>query len=177
MIGDININIRPEKIDTNAQDYLNVCSFHGLLPAHTLPTHQSGSCLDHIMLKSNLSSSALVTNSTITDHSAALLALNCKLPKVNNTRTIAKLNLNKLEVDLRHIDLDPVFNSADPHFCMSYLVENIQQAIHKNTSNIKLSKKLYNLKPWITPGLIRCMKNEKNCICPLNGILSVQYCN
>lgn len=107
IIGDININILPGTTDSNAQDYLNLCSFHGLLPSHTLATHQSGSCLDHIMLKANLPSLALVINSSITDHNAALLTLNCKLPKLDCNRTFTKLNMNTLDDDLRNIDFSP----------------------------------------------------------------------
>uniref|UniRef100_A0A2A4JYZ1 Reverse transcriptase domain-containing protein n=1 Tax=Heliothis virescens TaxID=7102 RepID=A0A2A4JYZ1_HELVI len=179
LIGDININILPENADSAAQEYLNLCAFHGLLPAHTLPTHQSGSCLDHIMLKSKFRSLTLVANSTITDHHAALLTLNCKLPKPN-TRTITKLNVNKLEEDLRNIDYDPVYNSADPQISMTYLIQKIQHAIQQNTTKHKLTNKNYNLKPWITPGLIRCMRHRdklhmKAKSNPENSILQLSY--
>lgn len=60
LVGDININIAAEKINTHTHNYLNICSFHGLLPAHYHPTHQSGSCLDHILIKSKSPSKTLV---------------------------------------------------------------------------------------------------------------------
>lgn len=160
LIGDININILPGSSDPAAQDYLNLCSFHGLLPAHTFPTHQSGSCLDHIMLKSSYPSLALVTNSTVTDHRAALLTLFQKLPHKNRTQIVSKINVNKLEEDLCNIDFDLVYNSADADTCMSHFIQNVQQAILRNTINIRVSNKNYNIKPWITPGLIRCMRHR-----------------
>ena len=179
MIGDINVNILPGNADAHAQEYLNLCAYHGLLPAHTLPTYQSGSCLDHIMIQSNFPSLALIINSAITDHNAALLTLNCKLPKCN-TRTNSKLNVNKLEQDLRNIDFDPVFNSADPQFSMLYVIESVQRAIQNNTVTYLLNNKNYNIKPWITPGLIRCMRHRdklhmKAKSNPGNSILQISY--
>ncbi|KAG7312982.1 hypothetical protein JYU34_000054 [Plutella xylostella] len=180
LTGDININILPEKCTDAGQIYLNLCCFHGLLPAHMLPTHDSGSCLDHIMLKSNRPALALVANSTITDHRTVLLTLNRTLPKQIRTHTISKLNLNKLEEDLCNIDLDPVFKNDDADTCMSYLINNIQQAILKNTSHIKLSNKNCNIKPWITPGLLRCMRHRdklhmKAKSNPDNAVLQLSY--
>jgi hypothetical protein len=180
LIGDININIAPDNVDSATQDYLNLCSFHGMFPAHSLPTHQSGSCLDHIMLKSYYQSLALVINSTITDHNAVLLSLNCKIPKSGNTRTITKLNINKLEEDLCNIDFDPVYFSADPQFCLLYVIESMQRAIQKNTTNRRLPNRYFNIKPWITPGLIRCMKHRdklhmKAKLHPNNPVFQLTY--
>lgn len=98
------------------------CAFHGLLSAHVHHTHQSGSCLYHITLKANIP--ALVTNLTVTDHIATLLILNCNLPKM-----VSKLNLHKLEKDLRNIDFAPVYNSADPQYGMLHIIKNVQYAI------------------------------------------------
>lgn len=180
LIGDININILPQASDSVAQEYLNICSFHGLLPAHTLPTHQSGSCLDHIMLKSNLPSIALVTNSTVTDHNAALLTFNRNIPNLTRTHVIAKLNVNKLEDDFANIDFDPVYNCDDLNNRMSYLVTTIQEIISKNTTYNRVSKKNYNIKPWITPGLIRCMRHRDKLhkmakLNPHNSIYQLTY--
>ena len=50
LVGDININIASGKTDIHAQNYLNICAFHGLLPSHYYATHQSGSCLDHLLI-------------------------------------------------------------------------------------------------------------------------------
>lgn len=160
LIGDININIHPESSDPAAQRYLNQCAFHGMLPAHTLPTHQSGSCLDHVMLKSNFPAIAIVTNSSLTDHKAALLTLFRKPPDTTRTQIISKLNINKLERDLSNIDFGYVYNSADADASMTYFIQTVQQAILHNSENVRVSSKYYNIKPWITPGLIRCMRHR-----------------
>lgn len=178
--GDININIIPEYSDETNQNYLNLCSFHGLLPAHTLPTHQGGSCLDHIMLKSDFPSLALVINSSITDHKAVLLSLNLNLPKQSNNPIRSKLNVNKLEEYLCNVDFASVYNSDDPQLCMSFVVDNVQRGILKCSYNVSLSNKYRNIKPWITPGLIRCMRHRdklhlKAKSNPNNSILQLSY--
>lgn len=181
LIGDININIRPDNCDSVAHEYLNVCSFHGMFPAHTLPTHQSGSCLDHIFLKSRFPSVALVTNSSLTDHSAALLTLNRKLPNITRTQNYkSQINERKLEDNLFCIDFDPLCNFDDADECMSYFINKVRQAISRSTIFTQSSNKNYNIKPWITPGLIRCMRHRdklhmKAKSNPDNLILQISY--
>lgn len=180
LTGDINININSENCDPGAQDYLNICAYHGFLPAHTLPTHQSGSCLDHMMIKSNFSYVTLVTNSTITDHHAVLLTLNLTLPKLNRPQTKTQLNINKLECDLCNLDFNPVYNTADANFALSYLIKHVQLAILRNTTSIIVNKKLRNIKPWITPGLIRCIRHrdklhQRSRSNPDNLIIKITY--
>lgn len=58
LTGDFNINIA-NSINNNAEEYLDLLAYHELLPAHTFPTREN-SCLDHIFLKSQLKSTALV---------------------------------------------------------------------------------------------------------------------
>lgn len=180
LVGDININILPGCCDGPAQEYLNRCSFNGLLPAHTLPTFQSGSCLDHVMLKSSLPAITLVTNSSVTDHKAVLLILSREEPKLKNETCTFKLNHNNLEDDLCNIDLISTYDSASAESYMSYLISEIQQIIRKHTVKVKISRKNLNIKPWITPGLIRCMRNRdklhmKAKSCPNNPILQLTY--
>lgn len=160
LTGDINININSENYDAKTQDYLNLCAYHGLLAAHKLSTHQSGSCLDHMMVKSNSNYISLVTNSTITDHHAVLLILNLTLPKHNHLRTRSQLNIKRFEHDLRNIDFAPIYNSADANESMSYLINNVELAILRNTATVKIKNRHFNIKPWITPGLVRCIRHR-----------------
>lgn len=161
LTGDININIGSENCDSGTQDYLNICSYHGFLPAHTLPTHQSGSCLDHMMIKTRYSYMTLVTNSTITDHNAVLLNVNLMPPKRNFMPIKTKLNMKKLEYDLLcNIDYSLVYKTADANSALSYLIKNVQQAILRNTTTVAIHKRFLNIKPWITPGLIRCIRHR-----------------
>lgn len=113
LTGDININIASGKTDIHAHNYLNICSFHGLLPAHNYPTHQSGSCLDHFMIKSNKPTTTLVTNSALTDHQAVLLTLQLTVHRNNCMRSYNKINITNLENDIHSINFDPVYASND----------------------------------------------------------------
>lgn len=132
------------------------------------------------MLKSDLPALTLVTNSSVTDHNAALLTLTLKLPKPKYTKLISKLDHIGLEDDLRNIDLKPIHNSTNAETCMSHLISNIQQIIHNNTKCVKISRKNINIKAWITPGLIRCMRHRdklhmKAKACSNNLILQTTY--
>lgn len=180
LMGDININIASGRTDIHAHNYLNVCSFHGLLPTHIHPTHESGSCLDHFIIKSNKPSITLVTNSTLTDHQAVLLTLQISLPRKNCMSSYSKINMDNLEIDLGDINFDPVYNSNDANVSLNYFIQSIQHAILKNTSTTKMPRKYNNIKPWITPGLVRCIRNRdklhlKSKREPDNVILSVTY--
>lgn len=67
VVGDINIAINPNKIDLHGERYLNLAASHGMLPAHTMITRQqSGTCIDHILLKTKNSSTAFVLEATLT---------------------------------------------------------------------------------------------------------------
>jgi hypothetical protein len=178
--GDINININPGNCEFSTHEYLNLCSFHGLLPGHTLPTHQSGSCLDHMILKTKLPGITLVTNSTITDHHTVILTLNLLLPQLKCSRIKTNLNISKLERDLCNIDFTSIYKSADANTSLDYLIKHLQSAILRNTTESLVSKKFYNLKPWITPGLIRCIRHrdklhQKAKKYPDNYVLQISY--
>lgn len=180
LLGDININIASGKTDTHVHKYLNICSFHGLLPAHYHPTHQSGSCLDHIILKSKNPSKTLVTNSSLTDHQAVLLTLQISSPRNNCMRSCTKINMTNLENDIRGINFDPVYNSNDANISLKYFIDSLQCEIRKNTFTKIMPRKYSCIKPWITPGLVRCIRHRdklhlKLKLAPDNEILSVTY--
>lgn len=180
LTGDINLDIKPDCNDTQSLNYQDICSTHGLLHAHTLPTHESGSCLDHMALKTNLPSITIVINSSVTDHRAVLLNLSLKLPKQKRPNAITKVNMQNLENDLCNIDFSPVYSSADANISLPFFVNTIQQAISRNTKTIKLTRRNISLKPWISQGLIRCMKHRDNLhlkakASPKNTVLQITY--
>lgn len=180
LVGDMNINIASGKTDAHAHSYLNICSFHGLLPAHYHTTHQSGSCLDHIILKSKNPSKTFVINSSLTDHQAVLLTLHINSPRLNCMRSYTKFNMTTLESDIRGINFDPVFNSTDVNFSLSYFIISLQNVIRQNTITKTMPRKYSCLKPWVTPGLVRCIRHrdrlhQKSKHAPENEILSITY--
>lgn len=67
VIGDLNIDIKPQNNDNFSDDYLTLCATHALLPTHTYLTKLL-KCYDHILLKSKFPSTTLAIESHITDH-------------------------------------------------------------------------------------------------------------
>lgn len=180
LMGDININIASERADTHVHNYLNICSFHGLLPTHYYPTHQSGSCLDHFIIKTRHPNKTLVTNSSLTDHQAILLTIQKSSPRKNCMRSFLKIDMTNLARDIRDIDFDPVYDTNDANISLQYFINALQHAINKNTITKTTSRRYKSIKPWITPGLVRCIRHrdklhQKSKLAPDNEILSISY--
>lgn len=72
LCGDTIIDISPENSRSN--DYLNILSSHGLLPAHNLATNRH-TCFDYMMVKSKLDAICLVIESPITDQECVAFSL------------------------------------------------------------------------------------------------------
>lgn len=158
--GDINIPINPGKIDTSSENYLTLTSFHGLLPAHTFITRDlSGTCLDHVLVKTKKPSTTIVPQSTLTDHKCVLFCLN---HKISNTETFyqTKVNNESLEKDILNIDTKPIYQQTDPNQSITYLIKAITTAINKNTETKIIPRRKKIMKPWITQGLLRCMRHR-----------------
>lgn len=90
LLGDININLL--KYEENTLEYLDIISFNGLFPAHTLPTRKK-SCLDHVIIKTSLPSYTLVLETAITDHESTFFCLKTITNTVVNNKVAKKLNL------------------------------------------------------------------------------------
>lgn len=183
IIGDINIAINNTKIDNQGVRYLTLLACHGVHPGHTFITRDlSGTCLDHVMLKSKVASHTVVIESTVTDHKAVMLCLDlAKQPSTafsNFTRTI--INFEALDTDIDNINIEPIFKCTDAEACLDHLTLKLQNAIDKNTKILKLPRRKRVIKPWITPGLLKCIKNrdklhKKAKINPSNNVLKITY--
>ncbi|CAH2100731.1 unnamed protein product [Euphydryas editha] len=89
--GDLNIDIKVNSCDSNSSNYLTTLAYHGVLPAHRLPTRDT-KCIDHMMLKSgNLAKSAILTNAP-TDHSTVILGLMLKPKRLCMQKTKTTVN-------------------------------------------------------------------------------------
>lgn len=161
IIGDINIDISPLSKDPDNEDYLNVTVHHGLLPAHSLPTRfPSATCLDHALLKSPHSAMALVISSTITDHSSVLLSLDTKVNRSSSFRTLSKVDYHGLSFSLINADFSSVFNTNDPNQATDNLMGILQTYIKTHSIKIHKTNRRRTIKPWITTGLLRCIRNR-----------------
>lgn len=161
VIGDININILDiddQGLDTHSENYLNSMAFNGLLPAHTLPT-RGPACLDHAFLRTVHRAKTIVVNSLVTDHDAVLVSIGTKLDKPP-PQIINKINYKLLTITMEKIDFTSVHNSSDPNVATDLLIKILQSAIAANTVSFVPSRRKKTLKPWITQGLLRSIRNR-----------------
>lgn len=75
---------------------------------------------------------------------------------------------------------DPISNSDDVNVVLEYLINSLQCAILKITDTIKLSRKDRIMKPWIIPGLVRCVRHRdkryhKCKLEPENVVISISF--
>ena len=181
IVGDINIPINFDKIDSSGERYLTLAASHGLLPAHTSITREaSGTCLDHILAKSQFPILTIIPDTTLTDHFPVLACMDFKKTRHFATTTITKIDMETVRSAILAIDLSPIYSSSDPAFAVNYLTNNIKAVVDENTSIITLSRRKKIIKPWITHGLLRCMKNRdilhsKSTMSPGNEVLRITY--
>lgn len=181
IVGDINIDIKPNNEDDRSGDYLSLLAFHGILPAHQTPTRMNN-CLDHILLKTKNSAITLVIESYITDHMPVLLAIDDTVvasPKTANTCT--HTDYNKVYEEINIADFSKVITLTDANESANALISVIQNITNLHTQIIRIPKKVRNIKPWITPGLVRCIRHRDRLHkrvkkSPDNDILRTTYC-
>ncbi|KAJ8734468.1 hypothetical protein PYW08_013718 [Mythimna loreyi] len=180
LMGDLNINIKPEKLNPKQTEYLNLLASYGLLSSHTLPTRESN-CLDHCFVKTKLKPLTIVCNSTLTDHSSVMISLNLKIknrPKQNHFRT--KTDYDAAINDLKMINWEERFHNDDPNAMTNIFLNTIKDILLFHTNTVKQTRRQIIIKPWITPGLCRCMRNrdqlhQKLRKDPDNSTLAITY--
>lgn len=162
MAGDANINLC-DPTDKQVLAYLCLMASHGLLPAITKPTRHStiASCLDHIFLKPITKAHGFICNSSITDHSIVLAGVSRLVQASNkNPRYQTKLNFNAVVSDLNKTDWSSVITSSSANSAVRTFNNIITTIMSKYTQVVKMSRKTATLKPWITPGLVKCMRHR-----------------
>lgn len=167
LTGDININLITKANESiseynNRHMYLNMLSEIGILPGHITATREN-SCLDHFMLKLNkqtISASVVILNTTITDHQMVLLYIS-KVKRIRlcpTTKTI--INMDEALNSLANKNLKELMYYDDPNQLTEILLKTISEALQENTKTIQKPKSVRNIQPWITPGILRCIRNR-----------------
>ncbi|CAB3228852.1 unnamed protein product [Arctia plantaginis] len=146
-------------IDNTASDYLTLNASHGLLAAHNLVTRHNKTCLDHVFLKTKLKARTIVIDSTVTDHNAVLLTLE-KVKIDNAHKTLNKTDYVELENHLKNSELSYIYECTDANVALKYFIDIVARAIQLSTSAYSVPHRLKITKPWITPGVLRCMRNR-----------------
>lgn len=185
--GDININLIPKENEQtydskNRDSYLDMLSFHGIMAGHNYPT-RNGNCLDHFMLKLEkriISAHIAILNTTITDHSMIFLNLSQNILKNRCNKIKTVTDFNKALIILAEKNLPELIYCNDPNSVIEQLVAKITQCLRESTTTLTVSKKNRIIKPWITPGILRCIRHrntlQKNLHKePHNEILKISY--
>ena len=180
LIGDINIDIKHDNHDRHSSTYLTNCASLGLLPAHLFPT-RSGNCLDHVMLKSKNPATVIVFESHITDHLPVILCLKTKKCKTTSKAAdVLRYNYSNIKEAIDNTDFGPVLYEPNCNLAADLLISIIQDVIKTHSHTTHVSRKCKIIKPWMTPGLVRCIRNrdrlhKKTKASPDNVILSTTY--
>lgn len=156
-------------------------AYHGLLSSHSFITRsKSNSNLDHAFLKTNLPSTTLVLTSTITDHYTILISLSNNVSLGNKYNSYKIINYEKINEDLDQTFLNSILDIHDVNIATEMLVDVIKKAIDRNTFVKTVPCRKIIKVPWLTPGLLKCIKNRdrlhyKSKQDPGNETLNITY--
>lgn len=179
LIGDININISLDNKHSSADEYLNLLASHKILPAHLIPT-RGLSCLDHVMLKTDSLATTVVLDSVITDHAPVLLSINCGTKHQEVSKYKKYLDINTIKTEIEKADFTYILQSTCANEATEVFVKLISNIIKANIKTKLKPRKQRNIKPWITPGLIKCIRNRdklhmQHRRSPDNAVLKITY--
>ena len=141
------------------------------------------SCLDHVFCNfdtTKVGATVAVLDTTITDHKMIFVSI-CSIiykPKVQSTRTVT--NFNESLITFQTYNTTELLNITDPKILCSKLIDLITNCIEKNTKVIKIPCNKRIIKPWMTPGVLKCIQNRNRIqkqlrIDKTNTILQIAY--
>ncbi|CAH2217101.1 jg3101, partial [Pararge aegeria aegeria] len=159
LVGDLNINISSNSKDPNSDVYLNVTASHAMLPAYDYPTRDM-SCLDHVILKTNKKTVTLVLDSLITDHSPVILCCDLDISITNGISSVKRFDMEAVVTTLEKTDFSMLLNIEEPEEHAQTLVNMLTTIVASHSRTVIIPKKKQILKPWITQGLLRCMRHR-----------------
>ena len=159
IIGDININIIASNTSSSVDEYLNFLASHALLPAHLFPTRE-GNCIDHVFARSQFLCKTFVLNSLITDH--APIIFSCSFPSHNMKvcNTYPRCNIPAIVNDLSNSDFSTILSCTDTDLASEKLINIVSAVVNRNTRTTNVPSRKRIIKPWITPGLLRCIRHK-----------------
>lgn len=178
LVGDLNIDINPNNMNERIFDYLTLNASHGLMPTHSFPTRQDN-CLDHFFVNPQLASITLVLEAHITDHKPIILSIqNANLSRKIHTKT--SHNYNFLIPELESTDFTEIYQISDINLAVNKFISIINTLTLKHSKQVIIPRQKRIIKPWITPGLLKCIKNRdkmhlKSKKAPDNLILRTTY--
>lgn len=111
----------------------------------------------------------------ITDHYSIAIKIKldkAKIDKQKVTKIYTKVNFDKLTEEILKQEWSIITESTDVDFAAEKLTEIIQKQVQKCTEMKKYTNKLTPLKPWMTIGILKSIRNRDNL-----ALLSKKYPN
>lgn len=102
----------------------------------------------------------LVIDAQITDHSTVVLGLECNELKYKPLKTKTKIDYQAVKDDIESYDFGSILQSSDANKAAELLVSGLNSIITKHSTIVKVPRKKQIIKPWMTPGLLRCIRNR-----------------
>ncbi|CAF4796481.1 unnamed protein product [Pieris macdunnoughi] len=134
------------------------------------------------MVKTVLQTSVIVINSTVTDHDSILinLSLNSKRTNTQCPSIVERVNFSEAIKYVELADFTFMTNKQDAESAATRFVEILSSAIKANTEKVRVPRRKKSLKPWMTPGLLRCIRHRDKLHLnlkrdPQNEILKITY--
>ncbi|CAG4995799.1 unnamed protein product [Parnassius apollo] len=136
---------------------------HSVMMGHCFPTREDSS-LDHIMLKLTHDKVAqiAVLNTTITDHTMVLLHITNVKPQLVYNKTKCIVDFEKAIIDLKNKNIHELLLCNDPNVLTELLLGKLMQSLKENTGLLLVPKCKRIIKPWMTPGVLRCVRHRNN---------------
>lgn len=179
MVGDININIAD--LNQNTANYLDILTYAGMVPSYFTAT-RGNSCLDHTVLKTRLPTLTFLLQSSVSDHEAILLCTKIKniTDLKRNITFNTKVNMKTLIRDSAFMNFTAVYEAKNVDCATNIFINYTQKLILSNSIKYRLPRNKITIKPWITSGLLRCIRNRDKMHMKLkkepdNDILKITY--
>ena len=166
-IGDINIDILEKNTSLTTENYLNILSSNGFtsqICTHTRVGYDTRSCIDHIFSR-NINLNPAVIKTSITDHYTIIGSIkNVQINKKhidNYSNTISYIDYNKVVKLLSCIEWTGLYETNNANTALDIFNKTILDTINNCIVSNHISKNKHRkIKPWITSGLVRSIKNR-----------------
>lgn len=159
ILGDLNIDISENNCDPRSDEYLDLLATYSLLPSHIIPTRETR-CLDHCFVKSKTKVLTAICDSSVTDHSCVYLAIpsSSHHSSVRAQKIMTRMNFRQVHEFLSEVSWNNLLTSRDPNEATQMFFDKITTIIKKCTKTYATSNRKLTIQPWVTPGLLRCMR-------------------
>lgn len=160
--GDTNINILDEARESVA-NYLTCLSSLGYFPLIDIAT-RNNSCLDHFFHKGHNECNSAVLNNDLTDHFPIVMSIKLNIYKPqSDQRFFEKLDASLLSNLFKNESWQDVLLENNADRIAEKLTHKLKMYIQSSTKEVRITNKYKCIKPWITPGLVRCIR-QRNCL-------------